>query len=84
MREAWWPRSLSAPRASAWGRVFVPHGRGSDGRHLLESGNLDAGIYWAGQVQGLIHDVPTVNELIQRIIHEAKTLIQDRLHNALR
>jgi NADH:quinone reductase (non-electrogenic) len=58
--------------------------RGSHGRHLLESGNLDAGIYWAGQVQGLIHDVPTVNELIQRIIHEAKTLIQDRLHNALR
>ena len=39
---------------------------------------------WAGQVQGLIHDVPTVNELIERIIQEAKTLIQDRLQNALR
>jgi nitronate monooxygenase len=58
--------------------------RGSRGRQLLESGDLDAGIYWAGQVQGLIHDVPTVNELIERIIREAKTLVQDRLQNALR
>ena len=57
--------------------------RGSQGRRLLESGDLDAGIYWAGQSQGLIHDVPTVSDLIQRIIHEARTLIQNRLHNML-
>jgi len=51
---------------------------------MLESGDLDAGIYWAGQVQGLIHDVPTAKDLIERIIEEAKTLIQDRLQGALR
>ena len=58
--------------------------RGSHGRQLLESGDLDAGIYWAGQVQGLIHDVPTVKELIERIIQEAKTVIRGRLQDALR
>jgi NAD(P)H-dependent flavin oxidoreductase YrpB (nitropropane dioxygenase family) len=31
---------------------------GRRGRELLDSGDLDAGIYWAGQVQGLIHDIP--------------------------
>jgi nitronate monooxygenase len=49
------------------------------GRDLLNSGDLDAGIYWAGQVQGLIHDVPSVSELITRIVHEATGLIETRL-----
>ena len=33
---------------------------GAVGRELLETGDLDKGIFWAGMVQGLIHDVPTV------------------------
>src|SRR5579862_4451378 len=42
--------------------------RGAHGRVLLETGDLDAGLVWAGQVQGLIHDIPTVAELMKRII----------------
>src|SRR5882757_8015882 len=53
------------------------------GRDLLNSGDLDAGIYWAGQVQGLIHDVPSVSELIARIVHEATGLIETRLRAVL-
>ena len=53
--------------------------RGSQGRALLETGDLDAGLVWAGQVQGLIHDIPTVAELIQRIIREATEIITRRL-----
>ena len=53
--------------------------RGAKGRELLETGNLDAGLIWAGQVQGLIHDVPTCADLIHRIVREAEELIQDRL-----
>jgi NADH:quinone reductase (non-electrogenic) len=53
--------------------------RGAQGRVLLETGDLDAGLVWAGQVQGLIHDIPTVAELIQRIIHEATDIIRSRL-----
>jgi nitronate monooxygenase len=53
--------------------------RGIQGRELLETGNLDAGLIWAGQVQGLIHDIPTCAELIQRIVREAEEIISVRL-----
>jgi nitronate monooxygenase len=53
--------------------------RGARGRELLETGNLDAGLLWAGQVQGLIRDIPTVAELIGRTIAEAEALIAVKL-----
>ncbi|GFE79751.1 nitronate monooxygenase [Steroidobacter agaridevorans] len=53
--------------------------RGAQGRVLLETGDLDAGLYWAGQVQGLIHDIPTVAELMDRIMREALEIIERRL-----
>jgi NAD(P)H-dependent flavin oxidoreductase YrpB (nitropropane dioxygenase family) len=53
--------------------------RGSLGRLVLETGDIDAGLVWAGQVQGLIHDVPTVAELIARIVREARDIIRQRL-----
>lgn len=53
--------------------------RGAQGRVLLETGDLDAGLVWAGQVQGLIHDIPTVAELIGRIMREATDIISRRL-----
>ena len=53
--------------------------RGAQGRVLLETGDLNAGLVWAGQVQGLIHDIPTVGELIQRIVREATQIISSRL-----
>jgi NAD(P)H-dependent flavin oxidoreductase YrpB (nitropropane dioxygenase family) len=58
--------------------------RGVLGRKLLETGDLESGIYWAGQVQGLIQDVPTVGELIRRILDDARGLIGDRLIGLIR
>ena len=49
------------------------------GRELLQTGDLDKGIFWAGMVQGLIHDIPTVKELIDRIISEAEEIVGRRL-----
>jgi NAD(P)H-dependent flavin oxidoreductase YrpB (nitropropane dioxygenase family) len=54
--------------------------RGIKGRELLETGNLDAGLVWAGIAQGLIHDSPSVAELIERIVEEAESIIVGRLH----
>lgn len=51
---------------------------GARGRGALESGDVDAGIVWAGQVQGLIHDIPTCGELIDRIMREAGDLLHRR------
>lgn len=52
---------------------------GVRGRRVFETGDLDLGIWTAGLVQGLIHDIPTVAELITRIVTEARELIEGRL-----
>lgn len=49
---------------------------GARGRSTLESGEIDAGLIWAGQVVGLIDDVPTCNELIRRIVSECHLRLQ--------
>ncbi len=52
---------------------------GTAGRELLATGDLSKGVFWAGMVQGLIHDIPTCQELIDRIISEAEAIIDQRL-----
>ena len=47
-------------------------------RIMLE-GEMDAGAWSCGMVAGLIHDVPTCKELIDRIMAEADALIGQRL-----
>src|SRR5499427_2498476 len=39
---------------------------GRKGAEMLKSGDTEHGIFWAGMVQGLIHDIPTCQELIDR------------------
>lgn len=53
---------------------------GAKGRKALETGDLDAGLIWAGQVQGLIQDIPTCQELLNRIVTEANEIIKQRLN----
>jgi nitronate monooxygenase len=45
----------------------------------MMEGTMDAGAWSCGMVAGLIHDVPTVAELIDRIMAEADALIAERL-----
>ena len=53
---------------------------GARGRKVFEDGDLDAGIWTAGQSQGLIHDIPTVAELVERMVTEAESIITGRLN----
>jgi NADH:quinone reductase (non-electrogenic) len=46
---------------------------------IMKTGNMDAGVWSCGMVAGLIHDIPTVKELIDRMMHEAETIIRQRL-----
>ena len=46
---------------------------------IMKDGDMDAGAWSCGMVAGLIHDVPTVKELIDRIMSEADSLIKERL-----
>jgi len=52
---------------------------GARGKELLQTGDMSRGVFWAGMVQGLIHDIPTCQELIDRIIREAEGLVRERL-----
>jgi NAD(P)H-dependent flavin oxidoreductase YrpB (nitropropane dioxygenase family) len=45
---------------------------GRVGLNLLETGDVNNGLLSAGQVIGLIHDIPMVKELVDRIIKEAQ------------
>jgi nitronate monooxygenase len=46
---------------------------------IMKEGDMDAGARSCGMVAGLIHDVPTVKELIDRIMQEAEDIISKRL-----
>jgi NAD(P)H-dependent flavin oxidoreductase YrpB (nitropropane dioxygenase family) len=46
---------------------------------VMQDGLMDAGAWSCGMVAGLIHDVPTVRELIDRIMAEAESIIGKRL-----
>ena len=57
--------------------------KGARGREGLVNGDPEHGIWTAGMVQGLIHDVPTVKQLIDRIVSDAEAIINDRLNRVL-
>ena len=46
---------------------------------IMMEGDMDAGAWSCGMVAGLIHDIPTCKELIDRIMAEADSLIRQRL-----
>jgi NAD(P)H-dependent flavin oxidoreductase YrpB (nitropropane dioxygenase family) len=47
--------------------------------NVLKGGDIDGGIWSAGQSQGLIHDIPTCEELVKRITKQAEDIIHNRL-----
>ncbi|GAB5503611.1 NAD(P)H-dependent flavin oxidoreductase [Pyruvatibacter sp.] len=53
---------------------------GARGKMVYSEGDPDHGIWSAGMIQGLIHDIPTVDELVSRIVAEAEGIIQNRLN----
>jgi nitronate monooxygenase len=52
---------------------------GARGRAALVTGDVHSGLIWAGQVQALIHDIPTCSQLIRRIVADAEAIIHKRL-----
>jgi nitronate monooxygenase len=50
---------------------------------IMQRGEMDAGAWSCGMVAGLIHDIPTCKELIDRIMAQAQELIRRRLDGML-
>jgi len=46
---------------------------------ILQEGEMDAGAWSTGMIAGLIHDIPTCEELVSRIVNGAEEIIQGRL-----
>jgi nitronate monooxygenase len=56
---------------------------GSENRRVLQEGAMDAAAWSCGMVTGLIHDIPTCKELIDRIMQGAEEIISRRLETLL-
>jgi NAD(P)H-dependent flavin oxidoreductase YrpB (nitropropane dioxygenase family) len=52
---------------------------GTQNRKVLQDGEMDAAAWSCGMVAGLIHDIPTCKELIERIVREAEEIVRARL-----
>lgn len=50
---------------------------------VMQEGEMDIGAWSCGMVAGLIHDIPTVKELIDRFMSEAEQIINGRLQSVL-
>jgi nitronate monooxygenase len=58
---------------------LAPLVSGMRGKKVFESGDLDYGVWTAGMVAGIIKDIPSVEELVKRIVLEAENIIKTRL-----
>jgi NADH:quinone reductase (non-electrogenic) len=50
---------------------------------VMQQGELDAGAWSCGMVAGLVYDIPSVKELIDRIMAQAEAIIHKRLEGFL-
>jgi nitronate monooxygenase len=56
---------------------------GAKGKVVYETGDMEHGIWSAGTCMGLINDIPTCKELVERIVREAEEMIRGRLAKSL-
>jgi len=48
---------------------------GQRGRATLQSGEVDGGLVWAGQAVGLVQDIPTCAELLERMVTDCQAAL---------
>lgn len=58
---------------------IAPFVSGKRGRQVFTNGDPDYGVWTAGQVIGLIHDIPTCDVLVKRIEKEAEETLMSKL-----
>ncbi|MFL6630681.1 MAG: NAD(P)H-dependent flavin oxidoreductase [Massilia sp.] len=50
---------------------------------VMQGGEVDGGAWSCGMVAGLIHDIPAVRDLVERIVREATDIIAGRLRGMI-
>ena len=72
-------KALAMERSGASIQDMRPILSGTRGQSMIQHGIVDEGIMTVGQCIGLIDDLPTVKEIIDRMITEAKQIVNARL-----
>ena len=68
---------LEMERRGASFEELAPFISGKLGKKVMETGEMDVGVFTCGQVIGLIRDVPTVKQLMDSIISEAREVVMN-------
>lgn len=88
-----WPGAMARVRRNAFiarwaGREWELRARQPEAFAMLQeavtAGDVDNSTLFIGQDAGLIHDLPAAGEIVERIVAEAETLLQDRLPRLVR
>lgn len=77
-------RVVELEKEGAGIETIAPWVAGVRGREVYENGDTERGIWSAGLVQGLINDVPSCEELIARIVADARNIISQRLNGLIK
>jgi len=62
---------------------IAPFVSGLVGKEMLEDGDMEKGVLSAGQSMGLVRDIPTCRELLDRIMAQAEALIKEKFTQAI-
>lgn len=71
LKNTWTDKILEIEAATPSYEALREYVSGEANKRYIYEGNLNEGFGWAGQVTGLIKDVPTVQELLDRMVAEA-------------
>ena len=62
---------------------IAPFVSGLVGKEMLEIGKIDKGILAAGQTMGFVKDIPTCQELLDRIMAQAEEIIREKFSQVM-
>jgi len=62
---------------------IIPYVAGTIGKQMLDEGDMECGALAAGQCMGLIADIPSCRELIDRIMKQAREIVHQKLAGML-
>jgi nitronate monooxygenase len=63
---------------------IAPYVSGLAGKEMLENGDLEKGTLAAGQSMGLIRDIPTCKELLDKIMSDAEKIVQEKFSQTMK
>ncbi|BCB03197.1 NAD(P)H-dependent flavin oxidoreductase [Bacillus sp. KH172YL63] len=72
LANSWTKQILEAETLNAGYEGLKEYISGEANKRYIYDGEIDGGFAWAGQVMGLIHDVPSVKDLVQRMISQGE------------